>query len=74
MPELTPFPHGGGYMEHAWNGLTAAQRYWLTTEVGRMGMHGGTRKRLVACGLMTEDRKTTPRGVSLLRWVRENGL
>lgn len=72
MPDLTPFPDGVGYMDHAWNSLNELQRHWLLTETGRSAIKKPTLARLVRMGLLTEDRETTPRGAALVRWATED--
>lgn len=85
MAELTPFPDGQGYLEHAWSGLSAPQRHSLRA-AGRGArphqLHVATRRSLMGRGLIEWNPDVAPgtpaivatsRGQALIKWATETG-
>jgi hypothetical protein len=70
--ELTRFPDGEGYLEHAWDGLSGPQVFALRF-IGHPGMgkiRVDTLRVLRRNGLVTGDQRT-PRGDDLIAWAKK---
>jgi hypothetical protein len=78
MAELTPFPDGQGYLEHAWSGLSETMRYALADVTqADTRMHPTTRQALDRRGLLDHSGRhmeLSDRGQALIKWATETGL
>ena len=79
MSDLTPFPDGVGYLDHAWGGLSNTMRRALATardaDNSSRGIHSATRDALRGRSLLIAGLPWTlsERGRALIDWARETG-
>ncbi len=73
--ELTPFPDGEGYIDHAWRRLSARQRDVLVGDPPPPAwVHHGVLKAMRRKGLLDDNYELSERGEWTRAWAEERGL